>query len=122
MTLPVKRKPLTPLQRAKLFDEHGGICGLCGIKIKAGELWRDEHMRALGLLGTNDWDNRAPVHVACARQKDKEDLPRIAKAKRVYAKHIGAHRSRNPVPGSKGSKFRKKMNGTVEIREPDHDT
>lgn len=76
------RKNLTPTQRLKLFESFKGMCVLCTRKITDGESWRDEHLRALGLGGSNEWDNRAPVHVACAKAKDAEDLPRIAKAKR----------------------------------------
>ena len=83
------RKPLTPRQRLKLFEKHQGICALCGLRIIAGEKWRDEHMRALGLGGSNDPENRAPVHIRCAEAKDKKDLPAIAKAKRAKAASLG---------------------------------
>ena len=83
------RKPLTPRQRLKLFEDHGGICALCELRIIAGEKWRDEHMRALGLGGSNDPENRAPVHIRCAEAKDKMDLPAIAKAKRAKAASLG---------------------------------
>ena len=93
-----RRKPLTPLQRAKLFDEHGGICCICGCKIQAGEKWIDEHRRALGLLGTNEMTNRGPAHVKCASVKTAtEDIPMIAKAKRTRAKHLGCWRSSRPL-------------------------
>lgn len=84
------RKSLTPTQRLRLFESHKGICALCGQEIRAGERWIDEHLRALGLGGTNDLDNRAPVHVACAAAKTaKEDIPRIAKAKRQKMAALG---------------------------------
>ena len=113
--IPKKRKPLTALQRAKMFDEHKGICVICGTKIKAGERWIDEHGRALALLGTNDMENRGPAHEACAKVKTKKDVAMIAKAKRVRAKHIGASRPKQPFPGGRGSRFKKLMDGrTVE--------
>lgn len=109
-----KRKPLTPLQRAKLFDEHGGICCICGCKIQAGVRWWDEHERALALGGTNDTDNRGPAHEDCARLKTKGDMKRINKAKRTRAKHIGAWRSTSRPIRSRG--FPKRY------AEADHDT
>lgn len=110
------RKPLTPTQRLRLFEEYKGICVLCTNKIHAGEPWRDEHLRALGLAGTNAWDNRAPVHIKCAKIKDKDDLPRIAKAKRQKMSAFGMKRSTNPLPGGKRSPWKKKLSGEVVAR------
>jgi hypothetical protein len=115
---PEPRKPLTRMQRLKLFEAHGGLCALCGQKIQVGEGWIDEHLRALGLLGTNDLDNRAPVHKACAAAKTfgpDGDLAMIAKAKRVKAKHLGL-RKRSTFPGSRSGPLKKKVNGQVVRR------
>lgn len=77
-----KRQKLTPTERLKMFEEHGGICKICTRKITPGEKWIDEHGRALGLGGSNSKKNRYPVHVACAAVKTHdEDMPRIVKAK-----------------------------------------
>jgi hypothetical protein len=60
-------------------------------------------LRALGLGGSNDLDNRAPVHVACAKAKtNKEDLPRIAKAKRQKMVALGIKRDTGPKIASRG--------------------
>lgn len=98
-----KRNPLTPTQRLKLFEAHKGKCALCGHDIRSGEKWIDEHMRALGLGGSNDLDNRAPVHVACAKVKtEKEDIPRIAKAKRSKMAALGIKRETGKKIQSRG--------------------
>lgn len=98
-----KRKALTPTQRLKLFEKHKGVCVLCGGEIRSGDKWIDEHLRALGLGGTNDDDNRAPVHVACAKAKtDQEDLPRIAKAKRSKMASLGIKRDTGKKIQSRG--------------------
>jgi 5-methylcytosine-specific restriction protein A len=86
------RKPLTPTQRLALFELFKGICVLCDCKIMAGQRWRDEHLRALGLGGSNALKNRAPVHEACADAKTfgpTGDLARIAKAKRQKMASLG---------------------------------
>lgn len=83
------RKPLTPTQRLKLFEAHRGICCCCGAYIKAGERWIDEHIIPLALGGTNDLENRAPAHEKCAALKTKDDMERIAKAKRQKRAHLG---------------------------------
>lgn len=102
-----KRKPLTPTERLKMFEEHKGVCKICTRKITPGEKWIDEHGRSLGLGGSNDNSNRYPVHVACAAAKTHdEDMPRINKAKRQKKAALGIKkepatplRSRNDLAG-----------------------
>ncbi len=84
------RKNLTPLQRLGLLEAYGHRCALCRKKIGTGEKFRDEHLTALGLGGSNDFDNRGPVHLHCAEEKDVDDIARIKKAKRQKAVHVGA--------------------------------
>jgi len=110
------RKPLTAKQRLKLFLEHEGVCCLCHNKIKTGEPWIDEHVQPLWLEGTNDWTNRAPAHMECARQKTAREAKARAKGRRVAEKHMGARKAKRPMPGSRASKWKKRMDGTVEPR------
>lgn len=113
------RKALSRMQRLKLFEAHGGVCVICGQAIRGGEKWIDEHVRALGLMGTNDMDNRGPAHVRCAEVKTREqDVPAIAKAKRVKAKHLGIKSAKSrPIMGSKASGWKHKVNGDWEKRQ-----
>jgi 5-methylcytosine-specific restriction protein A len=95
-----KRKPLTPTQRLKLFEAFKGKCCLCEQPIRGK--WIDEHLRALGLGGTNEWDNRGPAHKACADAKTHGpdgDLARISKAKRQkMARHGIKDEKRARIP------------------------
>jgi len=51
----------------------------------------------------------------CHRPKTKIDVKNIAKAKRRESKHLGFKRSTSrPLPGTKASGIRKRMNGQVE--------
>lgn len=110
------RKPLSKLKRAKMFAEHGGICVICKLKIDAiKERWIDEHILPLSRGGTNDMSNRGPAHERCATTKTAADKAGLAKDRRIYAKHIGAQGKKSrPIPGSKASGLRKRMNGNVE--------
>jgi hypothetical protein len=114
------RKPLTPTQRLKLFEAFQGRCVLCDRKIEAGEPWIDEHLRALGLGGTNAAENRGPAHKACADLKTlgkDGDLARIAKAKRQKMRHLGIRQRKGPpIPGSRDSGWKRKIDGTLERR------
>lgn len=78
------RKPLSPTQKLALHEKQGGICPLCDQPMVPGDRLTDEHLRALGLGGSNAFDNRAMVHTPCALAKTHGpdgDLARIAKAK-----------------------------------------
>lgn len=113
-----QRKPLTPTQRLKLFEAHKGQCGLCGAPIRAGEQWIDEHIIPLGLGGTNDLTNRAPVHVQCANSKthgSDGDVARIAKAKRVKMRHLGISRPKQKITSRGFPKFEKERPEATKV-------
>ena len=84
-----RRERLSPRKRLALLESFGHKCALCGRPIEPDEGFVDEHLRALGLGGTNRFDNRAPVHIACAAVKTKGDMARINKAKDQKARHYG---------------------------------
>lgn len=53
----------------------------------------------------------------CHAPKTVCDVGVIAKVKRIDLKNTGAFtRSRNLIPGSKGTRFKKKMDGRTELR------
>jgi hypothetical protein len=81
-----KRKPLTRREALQLMLDQNGRCGCgCGFKLQPlGEGVIDEHVTALGLLGSNDLSNRSLWRKPCAAAKTGKggDQTRIAKAKR----------------------------------------
>lgn len=103
------RRAMSASRRLRIWEAHKGICCLCSAPIDGvREAWIVEHVRALGLGGADDDANCAPAHETCRRQKDRQDVPAIAKAKRIKAKHIRA-RPRRPWPGT--DKWKRKING-----------
>jgi 5-methylcytosine-specific restriction protein A len=110
------RRRMTPLRRARIFDAAGGICHLCGCKITVGEPWDVEHVIALEISGDDSDDNLRPAHRSCHAAKTAADAGLIAKARRVHAKHIGAHRAKATIPGSKASGWKRKIDGTTVRR------
>jgi 5-methylcytosine-specific restriction enzyme A len=114
-----RRKTWTAKRKLAVFEAHGGVCHLCGGKIDGTrEAWDLEHLIPLALDGADDETNTAPAHTACHKAKTAEDAGRIAKANRVRAKHNGAKKSTfNRLPGSKGSRFKKRIDGTVVRRD-----
>ena len=109
------RKNLTPSQRQNMFDDHKGICVICGFGIDFTERWRDEHIRALALGGSNDLSNRGPAHERCSLAKDKTDVSRIAKAKRQRAKYTGSKRSKQTL--RQRNTFKKWKSNSVDVRD-----
>lgn len=84
-----KRKAMTPARRLRIFEDHKGLCVLCGVKIDGvRESWIVEHLICLGLGAKDEDANCGPAHEACRRDKDKLDVRAIAKAKRVKQRHL----------------------------------
>lgn len=93
------------------------VCHLCRNEFDVSmSTWEAEHLVPWALGGRDTPDNLAPVHWECHKPKTKNDVREIAKGKRVMSKRLGVKRSKNPMPGSKRSKWRKRMDGTVEER------
>jgi hypothetical protein len=86
-------------------------------KISPGQRWVVEHILPLWLGGTNEIQNLAPVHEACAKTKTQKEATERAKGRRVAEKHYGSRRSKRSMPGSKASKYKKKLNGQVVKRD-----
>jgi 5-methylcytosine-specific restriction protein A len=113
------RKPLTSKQRMEMFVRHKGICCLCGFKINGvREMW-DEHINPLWLDGDNSAENRAPVHVKCAHEKTSGEATERSKGRKAAEFHFGAKRPKKIMPGSRRSKWKKKVSGEVVLRSED---
>jgi len=111
------RKRLTSQQKARLFLERDGKCHRCERKLSPGDKWIVEHLTALENGGTNDWDNLSITCDWCKPEKDREDHGIAAKARHVATKHVGAHVPKSPpMPGTKRSGWKKKINGEVVRR------
>jgi 5-methylcytosine-specific restriction enzyme A len=115
----VTRRHLSTRERLRLFTLHGGICHFCERAIDGTrDRWEVSHVIPYELTRDESDANMQPAHYACHREHTaKVDQPRIAKAKRVAAKHIGAHKSRSTLAGSKASRWKRKLDGTVVPRE-----
>jgi hypothetical protein len=92
-------------------------CENCGNVLRSGNI-EYEHLTPDGLSGEPTLENCGVwCAVPCSSRKTREqDIPRMAKADRVLKATFGLKAKSRPIPGSKASGFRKKMNGTVERR------
>ena len=108
---------IPPRVKLRVFEHHNGICHITKRKIQAGEEWDCDHIIALCNGGENRESNLAPALKSAHRKKTAQDVKQKAKDRRVRSKHLGIHQTKNPLPGSKRSNLKRKVNGTVVARE-----
>lgn len=101
--------------RLRVFKRYGGICYLSGIKIQPGMAWDIEHVIALSLGGEHREGNMRPALRKYHKAKSATDRAAKAKSDRIQKKHFGI-RKPSTMPGSRNSKWKRKMDGTVVER------
>ena len=104
-----------PRVKLRIFERHKGVCYLSGIKIRPGDAWELEHVVALCNGGTHSEDNLAPALVAPHKVKTRADRRVKAKNDRVRKRHLGI-RKPSRFLGSRDSRLKKKLDGTVVLR------
>ena len=80
--------------RVRVFERHGGICHLSGRRIRAGELWEVDHMRALCNGGEHAEHNLAPVLSKPHMEKTAADVAEKAVIYRKRCAHLGIKKPR----------------------------
>jgi 5-methylcytosine-specific restriction endonuclease McrA len=110
-----KRGNLSQRRKLAIWEREHGKCMVCGVKLMTGGFIY-EHVRALELGGTDTDDNIRLTCKPCATSKTKIDHQTAGKAKRKKASYLGLKESRTPLPLGKNSKWKKKLNGQVVLR------
>jgi 5-methylcytosine-specific restriction endonuclease McrA len=103
--------------RLRVFERHGGICYLSNRKIQPGDKWEVDHVIPIVLGGENRENNLAPALTTEHRKKTAADVAQKSKERRVRAKHIGLHRPKAVMMGSRASGWKKKLSGEVVRRD-----
>jgi 5-methylcytosine-specific restriction enzyme A len=119
---PTPRKKITNKERAEIFLRAEGNCHLCGMTIRPGEDWDVSHPETgLWAGGSDDRAVLKPAHRKCHKRHTAGETTQRAKEARVQQKYIGAfQKTGRPMPGSKRSKFKRKVNGRTVLRgEPE---
>ena len=111
------RRRISTKERIAIFERENGTCHFCNMKVSAGEEWDVSHEIPLEMGGEDGGANLRVAHRSCHRRHTSTvDIPRIAKTRRMKATHLGVKRSKQPLPGGKWSKWKKKLDGSVVPR------
>lgn len=112
-----KRREFPQSVKLAAWQRCSGHCENCGVKIVAGNGPNYDHRIADGLGGEPTLTNCDVLCRNCHGAKTATaDVPAIAKAKRLEKLAAGVEKRGRPLPGSKKSGWRKRMDGSVERR------
>lgn len=111
--------PIPDHVKLRIWDRELGRCYLTGRKLRAGE-YDFEHVIALAnWTGEGHGNRESNIRLAyrpAHRVKTTQDRKAKAKSDSVRKKHVGITKSKNPMPGSRDSKWKRRMDGTTERR------
>ena len=97
------RREFTARVKVAAYERSGGQCEACRAALMPGRIHYD-HVIPDAMGGSPTIENCAVLCTACHGVKTtRQDVPQIAKAKRIQAKHIGAKSSKFRRPA--GYKF-----------------
>ncbi len=102
--------------RLRIFERFDGICQITKRKIRAGDAWAVDHVVPLADGGSHCESNLVPVLEIAHRAKTGAENTTRAKVRAIKAKHYSIKTTRNPLPGGRGSRWKKKMDGRVVER------
>lgn len=109
---------IPPRVKLRIWEREGGRCWLTGRKIYPGDAYDFDHKVALCNGGEHRESNLAPALRSAHRAKTADDVRLRAKVDRVRKIHLGIKtQSRNPLPGSNASGWKRRMDGSVVRRE-----
>lgn len=106
-----------PRVKLRVFERYQGVCQCgCSRRIMAGEQWQADHIVAVINGGQNRESNLHPLLSKHHVEKTKEDVALKSKVYKKRSKHLGL-KKKSWFPGSKDSKWKKKLNGQVVRRD-----
>lgn len=109
-----------PRVKARIVTRQDGVCACgCGVKLGVcGEAIEFDHIVAVVNGGANREDNIQALREPCHKVKTRADVAEKSTVARKRAKHLGLKApTRNPLPGGRFSKLKKRIDGTVVRRE-----
>lgn len=108
--------PIPDRVRMRVWVRSGGRCHCCGRLILVGERWEADHVVALINGGEHRESNLRPILVEHHKSKTNDDVATKSYTYRIRKKHLGLRKAKRPMPGSRASGWKKRMDGTVVKR------
>ena len=100
----------------RIFLRASKVCHISCREIRPGETWQVEHIIPLWKGGENRETNMAPALTKPHKMKTAREALERAEERVKRQKTYGMKNPKRPMPGSKLSGLRKKLNGQVEWR------
>ena len=111
-----KRAEFSPETKIACFKRDKGKCRVCTQTIVTVAHY-DHFPVPAAIGGSADLYNCRLLCRECHEKRTRTvDIPAIAKTKRIVETRMGLRAPKRPMPGSRASPWRKKMDGTVERR------
>lgn len=107
-----------PRVQARIAERYGRKCAHCGNAIGGGVKMAMDHITALINGGSNSEDNLQPLCIPCHADKTKVDVALKSKTADIAKKHLGIIRPKGNWGAGRNSKWKRKMDGTTERRNP----
>ena len=105
-----------PRVQQRILERQDFKCAVTKIHLANGVEKQLDHIIALVNGGENRESNLQWITTIAHKAKTKADVAQKAKDRRIAAKHNGLHKPKSVMPGSKNSKWKKKMDGTTVLR------
>jgi len=119
----VKRMEFSHATRKGGLARSKGHCERCGSPFSPSNRPEFHHITEAAEGGKATLDNCQVLGAKCCHRKEtREYVARKSKANRQSNEGHWLKETKASMPGSKGSKWRKRMNGIVELRETDYDS
>ena len=111
------RGHLSQKQKAELHLKQNGKCACCGEKLQS-KMFEYDHIQDLQFSGDNELDNWQ-ILCTCPPYRCHQKKTARAKTASAHADHLklgkpDKTRPSRPLPGTRASGIRKRLNGNVE--------
>lgn len=108
--------PIPDRVKERILRAYDQRCAITGRAFRPGDKIEFDHIIALIRGGRNAESNIQPVLGEAHAPKTADDVRLKAKASRVFKKRWGLSKPRNVIDGSKASRYKKRIDGSVEQR------
>ena len=88
--------------KLRVWERCGGKCAITGRKLQVGDEYDFDHIIPLAIGGKHEEANLQVVSREAHREKTKDDVKAISKARRVRMKHLGLWERKGPKIKSRG--------------------